>query len=110
MLPETTSRAGRTRTDRRTRLAAFANQFCAASNEGLSPGSYNPAHLEQTLLAGLNQVPAFTDAMTYVDVSPYWNVPPSIAKEETVPQAQQRDFSHGCVRVAPPVQRLLSFC
>jgi murein L,D-transpeptidase YcbB/YkuD len=31
--------------------------------------------------------PIFTDAMTHVVFSPYWNVPPTIAKDETLPSA-----------------------
>ena len=31
--------------------------------------------------------PIFNDDMTHVVFSPYWNVPPDIVKNETVPQA-----------------------
>lgn len=34
-----------------------------------------------------NKTPIFADEMTHVVFSPYWNVPPGIAKEETIPQA-----------------------
>lgn len=33
-----------------------------------------------------NKTPIFADEMTHVVFSPYWNVPPSIAKEETIPR------------------------
>jgi murein L,D-transpeptidase YcbB/YkuD len=31
------------------------------------------------------QTPIFNDAMTYIVFSPYWNVPPAIARDETLP-------------------------
>ena len=31
--------------------------------------------------------PIFNDEMTHVVFSPYWNVPPKIAEEETIPRA-----------------------
>ena len=34
-----------------------------------------------------NKTPIFADEMTHVVFSPYWNVPPSIAQEETIPRA-----------------------
>ena len=34
-----------------------------------------------------NKTPIFADAMTHVVFSPYWNVPPGIAKDETIPRA-----------------------
>jgi murein L,D-transpeptidase YcbB/YkuD len=34
-----------------------------------------------------NKTPIFADEMTHVVFSPYWNVPPGIAKEETIPKA-----------------------
>jgi L,D-transpeptidase YcbB len=34
-----------------------------------------------------NKTPIFADTMTHVVFSPYWNVPPRIAKEETIPSA-----------------------
>ena len=34
-----------------------------------------------------NKTPIFADEMTHVVFSPYWNVPPSIAEEETIPRA-----------------------
>ena len=34
-----------------------------------------------------NKTPIFADEMTYVVFSPYWNVPPGIASEETIPRA-----------------------
>jgi murein L,D-transpeptidase YcbB/YkuD len=36
-----------------------------------------------------NKTPIFADEMTHVIFSPYWNVPPSIAKEETMPRAAE---------------------
>ena len=32
-----------------------------------------------------NQTPVFSDRMTHVVLSPYWNIPPTIAADETVP-------------------------
>ena len=34
-----------------------------------------------------NKTPIFADQMTHVVFSPYWNVPPRIAQEETIPRA-----------------------
>ena len=34
-----------------------------------------------------NKTPIFADEMTHVIFSPYWNVPPGIAREETIPRA-----------------------
>jgi murein L,D-transpeptidase YcbB/YkuD len=34
-----------------------------------------------------NKTPIFADEMTHVVFSPYWNVPPNIAREETIPRA-----------------------
>jgi L,D-transpeptidase YcbB len=34
-----------------------------------------------------NKTPIFADEMTHVVFSPYWNVPPGIADEETIPRA-----------------------
>lgn len=34
-----------------------------------------------------NKTPIFADEMTHVIFSPYWNVPPNIAREETIPRA-----------------------
>jgi murein L,D-transpeptidase YcbB/YkuD len=33
-----------------------------------------------------NKTPIFADEMTHVVFSPYWNVPPGIAKDETIPR------------------------
>jgi L,D-transpeptidase YcbB len=35
-----------------------------------------------------NKTPIFADQMTHVVFSPYWNVPPGIAKDETIPRAE----------------------
>jgi len=32
------------------------------------------------------RTPAFTEAMTYVDINPYWNVPPSLAVRDILPK------------------------
>jgi murein L,D-transpeptidase YcbB/YkuD len=34
-----------------------------------------------------NKTPIFADEMTHVIFSPYWNIPPGIAKDETIPRA-----------------------
>lgn len=33
-----------------------------------------------------SRTPAFSDKMTYIEVNPYWNIPPSIAKNEILPK------------------------
>ena len=33
-----------------------------------------------------NQTPLFSDEMTYIVFSPYWNIPPQILREETLPR------------------------
>jgi L,D-transpeptidase YcbB len=35
------------------------------------------------------RTPIFSHVMTYVEVNPYWNVPPSIAREELLPKIKQ---------------------
>ena len=35
-----------------------------------------------------NKTPIFADQMTHVVFSPYWNVPPGIARDETIPRAE----------------------
>ena len=46
--------------------------------------------LEMRVVVGApdNKTPIFADQMTHVVFSPYWNVPPNIAKEETIPRAE----------------------
>jgi murein L,D-transpeptidase YcbB/YkuD len=40
-----------------------------------------------------NQTPLFSDEMTYIVFSPYWNIPPDILREETLPRvASDPDF------------------
>ena len=40
-----------------------------------------------------HQTPLFSDKMTYVVFSPYWNIPPGILREETLPRlARDPDF------------------
>jgi murein L,D-transpeptidase YcbB/YkuD len=40
-----------------------------------------------------NQTPLFSDKMTYLVFSPYWNIPPDILREETLPRvARDPDF------------------
>ena len=40
-----------------------------------------------------HQTPLFSDEMTYVAFSPYWNIPPDILREETLPRmARDPDF------------------
>jgi murein L,D-transpeptidase YcbB/YkuD len=40
-----------------------------------------------------NQTPLFSDEMTYVVFSPYWNIPPGILRDETLPRvARDPDF------------------
>jgi murein L,D-transpeptidase YcbB/YkuD len=45
--------------------------------------------LEMRVVVGApdNKTPIFADEMTHVVFSPYWNVPPGIAQEETIPKA-----------------------
>jgi hypothetical protein len=37
-----------------------------------------------------HQTPLFSDEMTYVVFSPYWNIPPDILREETLPASGAR--------------------
>ncbi len=48
------------------------------------------AVMEMRVVVGApdNKTPIFADEMTHVVFSPYWNVPPGIAQEETIPRAQ----------------------
>ena len=40
-----------------------------------------------------HQTPLFSDEMTYIVFSPYWNIPPNILREETLPRlARDPDF------------------
>ena len=40
-----------------------------------------------------HQTPLFSDEMTYVVFSPYWNIPPDILRNETLPRvARDPDF------------------
>jgi murein L,D-transpeptidase YcbB/YkuD len=40
-----------------------------------------------------NQTPLFSDVMTYVVFSPYWNIPPGILRDETLPRlAADKDY------------------
>ncbi|MPZ09064.1 MAG: L,D-transpeptidase family protein, partial [Kiloniellaceae bacterium] len=36
-----------------------------------------------------HRTPIFSHAMTYVEINPYWNVPPSIARDELLPKIKQ---------------------
>lgn len=36
-----------------------------------------------------SSTPVFSHAMTYIEINPYWNVPPSIAREELLPKIRQ---------------------
>lgn len=36
-----------------------------------------------------NKTPVFSHAMTYIEINPYWNVPPSIARKDIVPKMQK---------------------
>ncbi|MEO3428105.1 L,D-transpeptidase family protein [Pelagibius sp. CAU 1746] len=36
-----------------------------------------------------HRTPIFSHVMTYVEINPYWNVPPSIARNELLPKIQQ---------------------
>ncbi|WP_119679616.1 L,D-transpeptidase family protein [Indioceanicola profundi] len=38
------------------------------------------------------KTPVFSDSMTYLEVNPYWNVPPSIAKGELLPKLQEDPY------------------
>jgi murein L,D-transpeptidase YcbB/YkuD len=40
-----------------------------------------------------DRTPVFSDRMTYLVLNPYWNIPPSIAKEEMLPQLQADPYS-----------------
>src|SRR3546814_14067140 len=36
-----------------------------------------------------SHTPVFSHLMTYVEINPYWNVPPSIARDELLPKIKQ---------------------
>lgn len=36
-----------------------------------------------------HRTPVFSDRMTYLEINPYWNIPPSIAREEILPQLRK---------------------
>ena len=36
-----------------------------------------------------NQTPVFSDKIKYLEINPYWNVPPSIAKDEELPKLRK---------------------
>lgn len=38
------------------------------------------------------RTPVFTEDMRYIEFSPYWNVPPSIARKETVPKLRRDPY------------------
>lgn len=40
-----------------------------------------------------DRTPVFSDRMTYLVLNPYWNIPPSIAKREMLPQLQADSYS-----------------
>jgi L,D-transpeptidase YcbB len=50
----------------------------------------NPVLAMRVVVGGPdNKTPIFADSMTHVVFSPYWNVPPGIAKDETIPRAER---------------------
>ena len=40
-----------------------------------------------------DRTPVFSDRMTYLVINPYWNIPPSIAKKEMLPQLRADPYS-----------------
>lgn len=40
-----------------------------------------------------DRTPVFSDRMTYLVINPYWNIPPSIAGEEMLPQLREDPYS-----------------
>src|SRR3546814_3788105 len=36
-----------------------------------------------------HHTPVFSNLMTYVEINPYWNVPPSIVRDELLPKIKQ---------------------
>ncbi len=40
-----------------------------------------------------DRTPVFSDRMTYLVINPYWNIPPSIAREEMLPQLRADPYS-----------------
>src|SRR3546814_19919178 len=62
-----------------------------------------------------HHTPVFSHLMTYVEINPYWNVPPSIARDELLPKIKQdasylakhnyvlfSDWSSGAAVLDPP--------
>lgn len=41
----------------------------------------------------VDRTPVFSDRMTYLVINPYWNIPPSIAREEMLPQLREDPYS-----------------
>jgi murein L,D-transpeptidase YcbB/YkuD len=69
--------------------------------------------LEMKVIVGkaLNtRTPMFREDMRYIEFSPYWNVPPSIARSEVVPKSRRdpgisRDRASSSSRVARRLPR-----
>lgn len=40
-----------------------------------------------------DRTPVFSDRMTYIVINPYWNIPPSIARDEMLPQLRRDPYA-----------------
>ncbi len=50
---------------------------------------------ESRVVIGTNvdRTPVFSDVMTYMVINPYWNIPPSIARDEMLPQLRKDPYA-----------------
>lgn len=49
-------------------------------------GDRSPLAMRVVVGKDQSRTPAFSDKMTYIELNPYWNIPPSILDEEILPQ------------------------
>lgn len=56
--------------------------------------SNNEVEVEMPVIVGKNQhqTPVFSDSIKYLDFNPYWNIPPSIARDEELPKLRKNPF------------------
>jgi murein L,D-transpeptidase YcbB/YkuD len=54
----------------------------------------NEVVLDMPVIVGKNQhqTPVFSDSIKYLDFNPFWNIPPSIARDEELPKLKQNPF------------------
>lgn len=54
----------------------------------------NEIELEMPVIVGKSQhqTPVFSDSIKYLDFNPFWNIPPSIARDEELPKLRKNPF------------------